>query len=444
LSDAAFRQNELDILQILSGSASIALKNALLYKKEQLRGKELAGLARLVKTVGMGGDTSDLYAQLIDSIAPLVEVEYLGFILYDENRHTLEGQHPFLGLHQDVIEWTSTAIQPDSAAEKLWLSQEAIIAPQAVSDARLQAFGFDNLAVAAGIKQMVLMPLSSGGRRLGYLLAGDKRDQTPFSPDDIRLIGIAAGQAGPIVENAELIRQSEHRAQRAETLRRIASLTGSSATIDEILKYSLQDLGRLLNADKVGVLLLDDKVAELRLHKPSLFGISPEFASRQGKIATDEPGYSSSATYSQNYLFSDDIRNDIRFPSLYHTMLFSLGIKSVIIAPLVSRDRGIGEVVIGSYQPHFFAHGDVQTVITACGQLATVIESTSLYSQTDESLRQRVEQLTSLARFSRELNTNLDLTHLLQQVYNEMLQSTHADCGTIALFDIQASQAGLP
>ncbi len=131
----------------------------------------------------------------------------------------------------------------------------------------LQAFGFDNLAQAAGIHQTVLMPLTSAGRMLGYLQAGDKRDKSPFNQDDLRLLAIIASQAAPIVENAELIQQSEKRAQRAETLRRIASLTVSSATLDETLKYSLQDLGRLLRADKVGVFLLDESRGELRLHK---------------------------------------------------------------------------------------------------------------------------------------------------------------------------------
>jgi GAF domain-containing protein len=138
-------------------------------------------------------------------------------------------------------------------------------------------------------------------------MAGDKLDRSPFNQDDLRLLAIIASQAAPIVENAELIQQSEKRAQRAETLRRIASLTVSSATLDETLKYALQDLGRLLRADKVGVLLLDESRGELRLHKSSLFGISPEFASRMGRISTENAQFNLSVTRSQTYLISDDI-----------------------------------------------------------------------------------------------------------------------------------------
>jgi hypothetical protein len=79
---------------------------------EQQRGKELAGLAQLAQVVGTAGEPSNLFSHLIESIAPLLEVEFLGFLIYDDNRRAIQGQLPFLGLHPDVIEWTNAVIQP--------------------------------------------------------------------------------------------------------------------------------------------------------------------------------------------------------------------------------------------------------------------------------------------------------------------------------------------
>ncbi len=439
-SKDAYTAKDREILQILAGQAAVALKNALLYKEEQQRVKELIGLAQLARGVSTSGNANNLFSHLIESISPLLEVEYLGFLIYDENRRTLQGQLPFIGLHADVIEWTHTVIEADSPADEIFRSREMIIAPQSISDPSIQAFGLDKLAMAAGMRQTVLAPLTSGGRMLGYLLVSDKRDGSAFDPDDLRLISIIAGQAGPMLENADLIQQSERRAQRAETLRRIASLSGSSATLDEILKYSIQDLGRLLKADKAGILLLDENRGELRLHKASLFGISPEFSNRTGYISRDDPESNLAVTYSHHTIVSDDIHTDPQLPKLYHPILFSLGLRSVIITPLRVRDRGIGEIIIGSYQTNYFVSGDVQTVITAAGQLANVVERSSLYTQTDETLRRRIDQLTALTRISRDLNTNLDLKHLLQRVYDEILRTTCADCGRIVLFDINPAQ----
>lgn len=434
-SKDAYTTRDIEILQILSGQAAAALKNALLYKEEQQRVKELIGLAQLTRGVSTTSVSNNLFSHLLESILPLMDVEFLGFLIYDESRRTLQGQLPFVGLHADVIEWTHTLIEADSLADEVFQSREMIVASQSMSDPRIQAFGLDKLAIAAGMRQTVLAPLTSSGRMLGYLLVSDKRDGTPFDPDDLRLISIIAGQAGPMVENADLIQQSERRAQRAETLRRIASLSGSSATLDEILKYSVQDLARLLKADKAGVLLLDETRGELRLHKASLFGISPEFSIRTGYISTNDPEFNHAVSRTHYTIISDDINADLQLPKIYHPILFSLGLRSVMIVPLRVRDRGIGEMIIGSYQTNYFVSGDIQTVITAAGQLANVVERSTLYTQTDETLRRRVDQLTALTRISRDLNTNLDLRNLLQRVYDEILQTTRADCGRIILFD---------
>jgi len=99
-----------------------------------------------------------------------------------------------------------------------------------------------------------LIPLKSGGRSLGYLQAANKKGDSHFDQDDHRILSIVAGQAAPMIENADLMQQSVHRALRAESMRRIASLSGSVASLDEILKYSILELARLFQADYAAVL----------------------------------------------------------------------------------------------------------------------------------------------------------------------------------------------
>jgi GAF domain-containing protein len=83
---------------------------------------------------------------------------------------------------------------------------------------------------------------------------------------------IVANQAAAIIENAHLVQQSRQRAQRAEALRRVTSLASSAATTDEILKFSIQELARLLRADAAFALVLDADRKTLSLHGSSVFG----------------------------------------------------------------------------------------------------------------------------------------------------------------------------
>jgi len=436
LEQDGFTENDLEVLRILSGQAGVALHNARLYGQEQRRALELGGLANLAQVAATAGEPQSLFGRLVDSIGPLLKVELVGFLIYDEARRVLRGEAPFYGMPDPILIWASYPIATDSLAEKIWNSQEILLSEDAPGDERLRALGLDHLAQASGIKNLGLIPLTTSGHMLGYLLVGDRLDGSALDALDLRLLTIIAAQVAPIIENATLVQQSRRRAQRAETLRRIASLSASSATADEILKFSLQDLARLLKADLAGVFLLDESRGELRVHLESLFGIDAESAAHLGRLSIDDPQFRLTVTGSKKPFLSDDLFEDTRVLPIYRQIVSNLQVRSSIVVPLAVRERGIGEMMLGSRTPNSFNRGDLQSVLTAAGQMAGVIERANLYSQTDESLRRRVEQLTAVARISRELNSTLELPRLLERVYDEVLHTTQADCGTILLFDL--------
>ena len=78
-------------------------------------------------------------------------------------------------------------------------------------------------------------------------------------------------------------------------------------------------------------------------------------------------------------------------------------------------------------------------VASAGAQLATAIEAASQATQTDESLRRNVEQLTSIVRVSRELNSMVDLKTLLELILDEAMRTTRAACGAVLLLEVDGS-----
>ena len=436
LGKQAFNEADLEVLNVLSGQAAVALHNAIQFQEEQRRILELSGLAKLAQAAGLVRETKDFFARLIEGIEPLLDAQTIGFLTYDESRRKLQARAPFKGIPAEFVELYQVPIPPGSPAEEVLLSQEVLIAPVAPEDERLIALDLAHLAQAAGIQNTVLMPLTSVGRVLGYLQVADKRDGQPFSQDDLRVLTIIAGQAATVIENATLVRQSQERAQRSEAMRRIASLTGSVATVDEILSFSLRELVRLLRADAGAIFLLDENRAELRVHKESLYGIEAETVGRLGRISMNEPDYRLTITATQRPFFSDDLTAETLPTPAYLSIADAFGMKSAIIVPIVIREHGIGEVLLGSRETDFFDRSDLIQVSTTASQLAAAVEKSTLYTQTDESLRRRVDQLLALTRVSRELNTNLKLEYLLQLVYDELLNTTQASCGTISLYEL--------
>lgn len=430
------------LLELISSQAALSIRNALLFQREHQHMEEVSGLAQLAQSFSPSRDPQSLFSRLVQTITPLIKVEILGFLLYNESQRSLEGQVPFQGLPPQFVEIYRVPILPNSAAEHTLLEQDVIMTENASEDPQWEHLGLEHLAQAASLRDTVLVPLSSRGRLLGYLQASNHLDgSNTFTNSELRLLTVVANQAAPVIENATLIQQTRQRAQRAEGLRRIANLASSDASMDEILKFSIQELSHLLQAEKGVVFLIDRNRGVLEFHSPSNFGDAKPFNGKGAILPVDDPQYPFTASGSQHTLNLDRFEQQKPLIPFYQQYLAHWQLESAVVVPLIVHDECLGEIWLGSGRPHFFDQSDMQVVITAASQLSGVVEQAFLVNQTDESLRRRVEQMTILTRINRELSTSLDLKALLHMIYTEALRSTRADCGTIMLFDQQQSSS---
>ena len=440
LSAGVLGQHDYDLIQLVAAQAAYSIRNALVFASEQHRAEELNSLANLAQVFSASQDYTNLISRLVETIAPLFSVEILGVLLYDENKRTLEGQIPFQGLPRHIVEIFRTSIQPDSAAEKLLSERKFNITRNAAEDDVWHSLGLQNLAQAASLRESVLAPLVSGERFVGYLqLSNHRQLSVDFSNTELRLIRTVADQAAGIIENSFVVERTRQRAMRSDALRRIASLAASTATLDEVLRFSAQELAHLFQSDLAAVFLVDEQLGELRLHRASVVGASDEAVESLARLHVDDPQYRLTVSGSQKPYLSGRLSFDHHILPVYQPLVNILQVESAIIVPLVVRDRSLGELMLGSRRTEFFNNYDLQVILTAAGQLASAIENATRANQTDENLRRRVEQLLSIARVSRELNSMVDLKSLLEVVRDESLRTTRAECGAILLFDTTAS-----
>jgi len=440
LTSGVLGQQDMDLLQLVTPQAAYSIHNAMLYAGEKSRSAELSGLANLVQAVGAAQDYTSLISRLIESIAPLFSVDILGFLIYDESKRTLEGQIPFQGLPRHIVEIYRTAIHPGSAAENILHERKILTTRNAAEDRAWNDLGLQTIAQAASLRESVLAPMVSGERLVGYIqISNHRQASVGFSEAELRLINTIASQAAGIIENSSVVERTRQRAMRSDALRRIASMTASTATLDELIQFSINELARLYKCDLAALFLLDEKMGELRLHTGSVFGVSTESASPLTRLHMDTSQYRSTVTGSRKPLLSGRLNLERNISPAYLPLFSNLQIESVVIVPVVFQEKSLGELILASRKTDFFSNYDLEIASTAAGQLADAIDDDAHSMQTDESLRRRVEQLTSLARVSRELNSTVDLKSLLEVVRDESLRVTRAECGTILLFDLTAS-----
>jgi len=440
LSAGVLGQHDYDLVQLVAAQAAYSIRNAMVFASEQSRAAELSSLANLAQVFSASQDYTNLISRLVETIAPLFSVEILGLLLYDENKRTLEGQIPFQGLPTHIVEIYRTTIQPESEAEKILTDRKFHITHNAAEDETWRDLGLQNLAQAASLRESVLAPLISGERFVGYLqLSNHQQSPLGFTDAELRLIKTVADQAAGIIESSFVVERTRQRALRSDALRRISSLAASTATLDEVLRFSMQELANLFQSDLAAVFLIDEQIGELSLHRASVVGATPDSVEALARLHVDDPQYRLTISGSQKPYISGRLSAERHILPAYRPLVNMLQVESAIVVPLIVRDRSLGELMLGSRKAEFFNNYDLQIVLTAAGQLASAIENATRSTQTDESLRRRVEQLTSIARVSRELNSMTDLKSLLEVVRDESLRTTRAECGSILLFNTTVS-----
>lgn len=426
-----------ELLRLLGAQAAVAIRNARRFELEQQRVEELNGLAKLSQAVAFIHEPDQLFARMAETAAALFDVEVAGFLLYHETDRLLRGQPPFQGLPANVVAVYRSTIAAGSPAAQLLQDARPILSPDASTDPIFQTLGLQEIARLASLRETLLQPLQAGGRFLGYLqLSNHRHGAGSFSASQLRLADAAAAQAAVIIENALLVQEARRRGQRSEALRRIASLTVSSATLDEVLKFSVRELAELLRADVAAIYLLDEQTHQLRAHLPSVWGVPEETARSLMYVDLDERILRlGTVSGSQRPFHSGRLSVDERVSPAYRPIMDAVRVESALLVPLLAREKSVGELMLGSRAADFFSAEDLQTLSTAAGLLAAAVEGAALLNQTDATLRRRVDQLTAISHVARELNESIDLHRLLEVIHEQSLRTTRADCGTILLFD---------
>jgi len=167
LSAGVLGQHDYDLVQLVSSQAAYSIRNAQVFASEKNRAAELSSLANLAQVFSASQDYTNLISRLVETIAPLFSVEIFGFLLYDENKRTLEGQIPFQGLPKHIVEFYRTTIEPDSPAEKILSERKLTITRNAAEDEVWRNLGLQNLAQAASLRESVLALLLLGSALWG-------------------------------------------------------------------------------------------------------------------------------------------------------------------------------------------------------------------------------------------------------------------------------------
>jgi signal transduction histidine kinase/AmiR/NasT family two-component response regulator len=207
-------------------------------------------------------------------------------------------------------------------------------------------------------------------------------------------------------------------------LNAISQVVNQSIDLDEILNRSLDKIMEMTEVRSAGFYLVDEQNNDLVYvaHR----GFSKLFVKGMKRMKLGE-GATGEVAQSGEPQFIDD------YPSHPGAIPLAIeeGLKSIVVAPLKSRDKVYGTLNIARKEFHQFTPFE-KSLFTAIGQIiGGAIERAFLYLENVK----RLEEQRTLFAVSQEIASKLELQVILQKIIGKAVELLEGESGEIVLWD---------
>ncbi|MBN1963023.1 MAG: GAF domain-containing protein, partial [Anaerolineae bacterium] len=366
----AFNQRDVALMQAVAGQVAAAVEAARLYREQRGRVAELSGLQQIAEAMSQLGDPYELYNQLTQRIARLMDVELCGVLLYDDAEQIFRSQLPFYGAPDALLQNYALTVAPHSDLYTIWWHQPWWYSNE--PDAELiEAMGFEDLAATIHLRGMAVAPMVVGTRRVGLLMVANKHGSRSFNEDDMRLLMSFASQAAVVAENARMYGEEQRRTRELGGLQQIAQAMGVLRSPGELFSQITARIAELMGAEMCGILLYDTDSHLLVSQRP-FFGMDDDESVRFYQLPSPPGSAVSRLWHDRDTWFSNDLRHD---PLVSDTDLARLasvvGIRQTVIASLVVGGTRLGIIQVSNRKDGSdFTDDDARILSIFAGQAA--------------------------------------------------------------------------
>ncbi|MFV9506035.1 MAG: GAF domain-containing protein [Oscillochloridaceae bacterium umkhey_bin13] len=218
---------------------------------------------------------------------------------------------------------------------------------------------------------------------------------------------------------------AERQAHRMELVHRIASVLSARLDQQEVLDLAARELVQLFWADHTGTVILHDEAqGYVAAEYPATGIVGVELDLRSNLVLQR-------ISTTRRPVVITDIDHD-PLAAYSRELWRALGIQSLVIVPLISRDRVFGSISLDSYQgPLIFSDEELELMMTVATAIAAAYENALLFSAEQEQ-RRTADTLREMARV---LSSSFDPDEVLRLVLDELGRLISFDTASIMLLD---------
>ncbi len=393
--DAAYNDDDIQLLSTVANQAAQALENARLFSESRESVRELSTLSDTSVSLASTLDVDELLAISASSAIEMARADFGGVIVIDVDTdmvtHSLILDNSWNELPMTL---SATSITSFKMLRPLREGQVVTLYDAAV-DEKLAP-----LIQPLGIRGVVFLPMMREGLRGVVFVA--MRSPYTFEDRSIASLLILTTQIGQALNNAQLFDQirrfnleleeivaqrtqalADANAQltgekeRVEALYNIATELGTTLDRSELLVRTLDLSAKALNVDRGTVLMLDRETRKLTCQ--AVLNEELGLRSLDTPVEFEENGGLAYWVLNNSEgVVIEDVTNDSRW------MDFNDGrnnaVRSVIAVPLFSSDQPQGVLMLYNANPSFFSIDHLRFLSTIAGEVSSALHNADLYN----------------------------------------------------------------
>jgi len=307
-------------------------------------------------------DSEKMLDFILDKALEAVKADKVALLMMDESKNRLEARKTGTSVSGRGTDSLHEIDCRGPLLSKLVDSRKGLIVNDAVK--------FDGeIGPLIATRSLLGAPLCGRDRVIGVLMLGDK-NSGGFTASDLKLSLVLSGQAALIIENDRLLQQNA-------TLAEIGRIMGSSLNIGEVYECFVREAHKLIPFERIHINLFnhEEKTATVA------YSAGIELPGREVGTVFSLEGTAAAEvirTGSSLVLHVED-RADLekRFSGLIPSL--EAGHRSIIITPIFSKDKVIGDLYFASTATHRYGdrHGRLAESIGT--QIAGAIANGQLF-----------------------------------------------------------------
>jgi signal transduction histidine kinase len=426
-SGEPYNQRDLGYLESLSDQAALAIERAQVIANLERRVHEMDVLTRVAQGINITLAFDDILELIYAQTNQVVPNRDFRIVLYEKSIDRIYYAF-FLEDDERLNHKENLAITANQGLEvEVIRSRRSLVTDDYARECR----GRGVMPEANGVFAWMGVPLNAGAEVIGAISLASREAAIVYTEQQLNLLQAIADQAAGAIVKARLLQETESHAKQLASLNDIGRSLTSTLELQPLLNQILLNASDILNCEAGSLFLLDTQTDEMVFEVTA----GPVADDLVGKRLPPGTGLVGEAVRTQKPVISNDVR---RTKGWYESTDKQTGFvtRDLLVVPMQVKERVIGVIeVINKKDGTPFDSEDQELLSTFASQAAIAIENARLYTQTDEALSARVEEMSVMQRIDRELNASLDLERAMNITLDWCMRQSKADAGMLGLID---------